>query len=55
MNIFHDRGFKTDGIDSSKIAVEMTKKRLVNESIILCVNMFEFEIPKNKVEYLQRS
>ena len=55
LKILQDGGFKTDGIDSSKIAVEMTKKRLVNESIILCVNMFEFEIPKNKVEYLQRS
>ena len=43
-------GFKTDGIDSSETAVEMTKKTLGNNSVILCVNMFEFEIPKNKYD-----
>ena len=43
-------GFKTDGIDSSETAVEMTKETLGNNSMILCVNMFEFEIPKNKYD-----
>lgn len=43
-------GFKTDGIDSSETAVEMTKKALNDDSMILCINMFEFEIPKNKYD-----
>jgi len=45
-------GFKTDGIDSSETAVEMTKKVLGDDSMILCVNMFEFEIPKNKYDLI---
>jgi 2-polyprenyl-3-methyl-5-hydroxy-6-metoxy-1,4-benzoquinol methylase len=43
-------GFHTDGIDSSETAVEMTQKTLGEDSTILCVNMFEFEIPKNKYD-----
>ena len=43
-------GFKTDGIDSSETSVEMTKKTLGYNSTILCVNMFEFKIPKNKYD-----
>jgi len=42
--------FKTDGIDSSETAIEMTKKILGDNSAILCVNMFEFEIAKNKYD-----
>jgi len=41
-------GFKTDGIDSSKTAVEMTKKALSDNSMVLCANMFEYEIPQKK-------
>jgi len=44
------KGFKTDGIDSSETAVEMTKKTLGDDSEILHVNMFEFAIPKNKYD-----
>jgi len=44
--------FKTDGIDSSKTAVEMTKKELNNKSVILCVDMFRFKIPKNKYDLI---
>lgn len=40
-------GFKTDGIDSSETAVEMTKNNLGNGSAILCTDMFEFDLPKN--------
>lgn len=43
-------GFKTDGIDSSETAVEMTKKTLGDDSTILCVNIFEFEIPNTKYD-----
>jgi len=45
-------GFKTDGIDSSETAVEMTKKTLGDSSTILCANMFEFGIPKNKYDLI---
>lgn len=43
-------GFKTDGIDSSKTAIEITKKQLESKSIILCINMFKFKIPENKYD-----
>ena len=50
LKILQAGGFKTDGIDSSETAIEMSKKALGDSSIILCVNMFEFEIPKNKYD-----
>ena len=50
LKILQTKGFKTDGIDSSKIAIEMAKKILGDNSKILYVNMFEFEIPKNKYD-----
>jgi len=43
-------GFKADGIDSSETSVEMTKKELGSDSKIICANMFEWEIPKNKYD-----
>lgn len=43
-------GFKTDGIDSSETAVAMSKKTLGDDSQIMCQNMFEFSIPKNKYD-----
>jgi len=52
LKILQACGFKTDGIDSSKTAVEMTKKELGNSSGVLCVDMFEFEIPKNKYDLI---
>lgn len=48
LKILQAGGFKTSGIDSSETAVEMTKKELGSDSEILCVNMFDFEIPANK-------
>jgi 2-polyprenyl-3-methyl-5-hydroxy-6-metoxy-1,4-benzoquinol methylase len=50
LKILQADGFKADGIDSSETAVEMTKKTLGDNSMVLCVNMFEFEIPKNKYD-----
>lgn len=50
LKILQSGGFKTDGIDSSETAVKMTKKVLDDNSTVLCVNMFEFEIPKNKYD-----
>lgn len=52
LKILQSEGFKTDGIDSSETAVEMTKKLLADDSEILCVDMFEFEIPKNKYDLI---
>jgi len=50
LKILQAGGFKTDGIDSSETAVEMTKKTLGDDSMILCVNMFEFDITKNRYD-----
>ncbi|MEK0337567.1 MAG: class I SAM-dependent methyltransferase [Nitrosopumilus sp.] len=50
LKILKSGGFKTDGIDSSETAVEMTKKTLEDNSMILYANMFEFEIPKDKYD-----
>ena len=50
LELLQSGGFKTDGIDSSETAVEMTKNKLGDDSIILGVNMFEFEIPKKKYD-----
>jgi len=47
LKILQSAGFKTDGIDSSETAIEMTKNILGENSTILCANMFEFDIPKN--------
>lgn len=47
LKFLQEKNFYTDGIDSSETAVEMTKKNLWNESNVQCINMFEFEIPKN--------
>ncbi len=50
LSVLQAGGFKTDGIDSSETAVDMTKITLGSDSIIVCTNMFEFDIPKNKYD-----
>lgn len=45
-------GFKTEGIDSSEAAIEMTKEVLGDNSAVLYANMFEFEIPKNEYDLI---
>jgi SAM-dependent methyltransferase len=52
LKLLKSAGFKTDGIDSSKTAVEMTKKSLKDGSKIVLVNMFNFNIPKNKYDLI---
>ena len=52
LKILQSAGFKTDGIDSSETAVEMTKKILGDTSNILLTYMFEFEIPKNQYDLI---
>ncbi len=52
LKILQAGGFKTDGIDSSETAIEMSKKELDNNSKISCIDMFEFEIPKNKYDLI---
>jgi len=44
--------FATDGIDSSPIAVKMTKKLLKKSSLIKIENMYLFDIPKNKYDLI---
>lgn len=50
LKLLQTAGFKTDGIDSSETAVEMTKELLGDDSLIQCVNMFDFQIPKDKYD-----
>lgn len=45
-------GFKTDGVDSSKTAVKMTKKLLNSDAYISCSNMFDLQIPNNKYDFI---
>ncbi len=45
-------GFRTDGIDSSETAVEMTKNLLGDDSKIFCVDMFEFDIMENNYDLI---
>ncbi len=52
LKILQNNGFKTNGIDSSEIAIAMTKKILNNNSEISSVNMFKFKIPKNKYDLI---
>lgn len=47
LKFLQEQGFVTDGIDSSETAIKMSKELLGDSSQILCVNMFEFEIPNN--------
>lgn len=52
LEFLQSNGFKTDGIDSSEAAVEMTRKVLNANSAIICKNMFEFDIPNNKYDLI---
>lgn len=45
-------GFRTDGLDSSQTAVEMTKKELGGGSEILCADMFGHKIPKDRYDLI---
>ncbi|MCD4670424.1 MAG: class I SAM-dependent methyltransferase [Actinomycetia bacterium] len=50
LSILQNGGFKTDGIDSSKTAIEIAKEVLGAESKIVYVDMFQFNIPKNQYD-----
>ena len=52
LKLLQSKGFSTDGIDSSETSIKMTKELLGDNSNILCVNMFEFEIPKNRYDLI---
>lgn len=43
-------GFKTDGIDSSPTAVEMTKEALNDDSNVLLADMYEYDFPKEQYD-----
>ena len=43
-------GFKTDGIDSSPTAVEMTKEALNDDSNVLLTDMYEYDFPKEQYD-----
>lgn len=43
-------GFEVSGIDSSPIAIEMTKARLKDNSPILLADMYEYDFPTSKYD-----
>lgn len=43
-------GFKTDGIDSSPTAVEMTKEILKDDSNILLADIYKYDLPKEQYD-----
>ncbi|QQG52786.1 MAG: class I SAM-dependent methyltransferase [Candidatus Falkowbacteria bacterium] len=45
-------GFKTDGLDSSPTAVEMTKAALDDDSDIRCLNMYDYEPTPEKYDLI---
>jgi SAM-dependent methyltransferase len=45
-------GFQVLGIDSSETAIEMTRNIIGDASKLECVNMFEYEIPENKLDFV---
>ena len=52
LKFLHSLKFKTDGIDSSKTAIQITKKGLPIDSKINCTKMFEFKIPKDRYDLI---
>jgi SAM-dependent methyltransferase len=50
--ILKEGGFQTDGIDSSKTAVEMTRDNLKDNSDIKIADMFEYDIPQNRYDLI---
>jgi len=46
-----EMGFEVEGIDSSETAVEMTKK-ILNEEGVFCANMFEYDIAKDRYDFI---
>jgi 2-polyprenyl-3-methyl-5-hydroxy-6-metoxy-1,4-benzoquinol methylase len=45
-------GFEVTGIDSSETSIEMTKKLVGEEVSLSCDNMFDFDILKNKYDFI---
>lgn len=45
-------GFKTEGLDSSPIALEMTKEGLKDFSDLKCVDMYEYDLPTNRYDLI---
>lgn len=52
LKILQAGGFKVEGIDSSKTAVKMAKKLLGNDAAILCRDMFDVELRKNRYDLI---
>jgi len=44
--------FSVDGIDSSEIAVAMTKKIVKKSAEVICADMFNFDMPLNKYDLI---
>lgn len=52
LKYLEEKGFEVYGIDSSEVAVEITKKSLTDSTNIENKDIFEFFIPKNKYDLI---
>lgn len=52
LKVLQAEGFQTDGLDSSELAVKMTKELLADASNIQCADMFRFDMPTNKYDLI---
>lgn len=52
LKFLQELGFRTDGMDSSKTSIEMTKKILGDNSKIELADMFKYNIEKNKYDLI---
>ncbi len=46
------KGFQIDGIDSSALAIKMSRKRVKSKKAIKKADMFKFKIPKNRYDLI---
>lgn len=52
LKVLQAEGFQTDGLDSSELAVKMTKELLTDNSLIIHADMFDFALPQNKYDLI---
>ena len=52
MKHLSDSGFKITGIDSSEIAIEMSRKNLGNEAELICAEFFEYDFLPGKYDLI---
>jgi SAM-dependent methyltransferase len=52
LEYLQSKNFRVAGIDSSKTAIEISKKRLGESADLVLADMYDFEMPKNKYDLI---